>query len=565
MKKTCINHPGTNDHNTAECPWNAEKAHGLTRGAAAQKIECLCAGGVAGATDHSTAECPVIRAEDLEIDTYAFCPAHGFDTSLARTVRVTHKPTGISVERGTERSQHANRLAAQAELARLVALNGASQPVREQSKIDAERAAFEAAYPELVGRCRWSEERQQYSSGSKGLGWQDGLKAGQWLAVWRKARASLPVGVPDGFREAHVVGFKPGMGEVTLYVGRLPVWLDMGHTCYVSAAPAAPTVKAEQVRYSAGDLQKEALNAGLQYVRESDDHYVTGTTEQALDFIRNMIGVDIRLTDPAPSPSVKAEQCMPCGGWGVIAAEPGDPVTACEHCNKAPSLPAAGSAVADEAWLQEWARDKFTYTGRYKGQVYGNTDWALARALHADIATALSAQQSAPEPAMGQTGKLERFRDLAEFALREAGKHNLWRQREALAREFLCLVDAIAAEPERVSVPEGWRIVEKPTCFALLDGNQVVATLAGPEAEENAAIIAALLASHGRVSVPEGQALVPLKFVQGFNTLAHNYSLRAVPPDYYDGMAGDAFRDAYARCGRDLAELRALLASHGRG
>lgn len=52
-----------------------------------------------------------------------------------------------------------------------------------------------------------------------------------------------------------------------------------------------------QVRYSIEDLQQEALNAGLQYVRESDDHYVTGTTEQALDFIRNMIGVDIRLTD----------------------------------------------------------------------------------------------------------------------------------------------------------------------------------------------------------------------------------------------------------------------------
>lgn len=44
-----------------------------------------------------------------------------------------------------------------------------------------------------------------------------------------------------------------------------------------------------------------------------------------------------------------------------------------------------------------------------------------------------------------------------------------------------------------VSVPSGWRIVEKATCFALMEGNQVIATLAGPEAEENAAIIAALL------------------------------------------------------------------------
>jgi hypothetical protein len=60
-----------------------------------------------------------------------------------------------------------------------------------------------------------------------------------------KISASLPVGVPDELREARVVGFKPGMGEVTLYVGRLPAWLDMGHACYVSATP---TFKAEQVQ-----------------------------------------------------------------------------------------------------------------------------------------------------------------------------------------------------------------------------------------------------------------------------------------------------------------------------
>lgn len=53
--------------------------------------------------------------------------------------------------------------------------------------------------------------------------------------------------------------------------------------------------------------------------------------------------------------------------------------------------------------------------------------------------------------------------------------------------------------------------------------------------------------------------LVPLKFVQGFNDLAHNYQLQAVPPDYYHGVEGDAFRSAYKRCGADLKRLRDIL------
>lgn len=70
------------------------------------------------------------------------------------------------------------------------------------------------------------------------------------------------------------------------------------------------------------------------------------------------------------------------------------------------------------------------------------------------------------------------------------------------------------------------------------------------------------LAAHAPVVLPEpeGYVRVPLEFVRRFNTLAHNYSLDAVAPDHYFGTERDAFRNAYARCGRDLAELRALLA-----
>jgi len=54
---------------------------------------------------------------------------------------------------------------------------------------------------------------------------------------------------------------------------------------------------------------------------------------------------------------------------------------------------------------------------------------------------------------------------------------------------------------------------------------------------------------------------VPVDFVRGFGNLAHNYSLQAIAPDYYWGNERSAFTDAYARCGHDLAELKALLSA----
>jgi len=69
------------------------------------------------------------------------------------------------------------------------------------------------------------------------------------------------------------------------------------------------------------------------------------------------------------------------------------------------------------------------------------------------------------------------------------------------------------------------------------------------------------LLAHIERRVPDGWRLVPSEFVTGFTTLAHNYSLRVDPPEHYLGTEADAFRYAYARCGRDLAELRSMLAA----
>lgn len=77
--------------------------------------------------------------------------------------------------------------------------------------------------------------------------------------------------------------------------------------------------------------------------------------------------------------------------WMARAARPA-------QTEQQPVLP-----VESEAWLKEWARGKFTYTGAYKprvlGQLYGNTDWALARALHSAIVSQLHAPiaQTAPQ------------------------------------------------------------------------------------------------------------------------------------------------------------------------
>ncbi|WP_353630673.1 hypothetical protein AADG64_22465 [Achromobacter xylosoxidans] len=49
----------------------------------------------------------------------------------------------------------------------------------------------------------------------------------------------------------------------------------------------------------------------------------------------------------------------------------------------------------------------------------------------------------------------------------------------------------------RAGMPEGWKLVTKKTCYALMHDGAVIATLAGPESKENAAIIARILAAPG--------------------------------------------------------------------
>ncbi|KAK6697095.1 hypothetical protein SNK04_013817 [Fusarium graminearum] len=44
-------------------------------------------------------------------------------------------------------------------------------------------------------------------------------------------------------------------------------------------------------------------------------------------------------------------------------------------------------------------------------------------------------------------------------------------------------------------LPDGWRLSRKATCYQLSHGNDIIGNLVGPDAEENAAIIARVLDS----------------------------------------------------------------------
>lgn len=51
----------------------------------------------------------------------------------------------------------------------------------------------------------------------------------------------------------------------------------------------------EALAYAADvDWPKRAMEVGLQYVREPDDHYVTATPEQMANLLREVVGIDIR-------------------------------------------------------------------------------------------------------------------------------------------------------------------------------------------------------------------------------------------------------------------------------
>lgn len=80
---------------------------------------------------------------------------------------------------------------------------------------------------------------------------------------------------PARHREARVIGFRPGMGEVTLYVeGGVPGFMDIGHTIYVSAAlPAPPASEQQTAAYRDVLAERRRQVEDEQWTPEHDDRY----------------------------------------------------------------------------------------------------------------------------------------------------------------------------------------------------------------------------------------------------------------------------------------------------
>lgn len=70
---------------------------------------------------------------------------------------------------------------------------------------------------------------------------------------------------------------------------------------------------------------------------------------------------------------------------------------------------------------------------------------------------------------------------------------------------------------ERDALPEGWKLIEKKTCYVLIENGQVLATLAGPESVENATRIARALAA---TAPNAGAPRIAIDFKQATELLA---------------------------------------------
>jgi hypothetical protein len=63
--------------------------------------------------------------------------------------------------------------------------------------------------------------------------------------------------------------------------------------------------------------------------------------------------------------------------------------------------------------------------------------------------------------------------------------------------EALSAIIAALTTPEQF--PEGWHLSERATCYVLSEGNNIVGNFVGPDAEQNAARVARMLAARPEV------------------------------------------------------------------
>lgn len=295
----------------------------------------------------------------------------------------------------------------------------------ENSKLDAERAAFESAVIKL--QSEWPFNGIGLNKREDGS-YVDPAEQAGWLA-WQ-ARASLPVGVPDGYALVPVEPTRTMLHRA--YDDNLMPWISRqstGHDCaagvwesMLAAAPAAPTVKAEHwkcdPRDIAGDTGRADVDAIIGRLTSADPDFNDCADAAAL--LRRLVmeeisGPDGYATwrDAAVAERVKRVAMKPNENIVQIARD-GLDVYAGPNMNErkvcaeiirlaevysadpAPSPPAAGLAE----WIEPVALSSC-------GHVY-DAGWrdGVAEAKRLNSRAALSAQQSAPATTPKHAGKL---------------------------------------------------------------------------------------------------------------------------------------------------------------
>lgn len=169
-----------------------------------------------------------------------------------------------------------------------------AEAFRAQHSAPAERGVVDGILELILDECKYWHNRDEARRGNFASLYASAQEVARLNPAIAEQRAGAVL-VPDGCRQKLITEGKPYPRSNCAACGQFaPKWKDCNSI--LSAAPALPVRM-----YSVKDLQKMALAAGLQYVREPDDHYVTGTTEQAIEFIRDTIGVDARISAPSPA------------------------------------------------------------------------------------------------------------------------------------------------------------------------------------------------------------------------------------------------------------------------
>lgn len=81
---------------------------------------------------------------------------------------------------------HHSSAAHEIELIDAVLPDGPKRPVLDPDRKATEREMFERAHLGLMELVTWNDKAREYQSGSGGLGWQQGLRATEFLCIWER-------------------------------------------------------------------------------------------------------------------------------------------------------------------------------------------------------------------------------------------------------------------------------------------------------------------------------------------------------------------------------------------